>query len=103
MASIHIQRAHDLPLQTLRRDIATLAEALQEQLQAKFAWEDEETLSFARKGASGRIHVDARQIDVEIDLGLMLKPLRGRVAQAVNEYLDEHVGPAAQSTSSSSA
>jgi putative polyhydroxyalkanoate system protein len=101
MASIHIQRAHELPLQTLRADIAALAETLQEQLQAEFIWEDDETLSFARKGASGRIHVDARQIDVEIDLGLMLKPLRGRVEQAVNEYLDEHLGPSAQSTSSS--
>ena len=88
---IHIQREHHLPRQRVKEQLAGLAEMLKEDLQADYEWQDD-TLTFKRTGASGQISVDDNQIDVQIELGLVLRPLSGKVEQAINDYLDQYLG-----------
>ena len=90
MTTIHIQRRHGLGHNELRRQLDALAEDLQRKLSAKYYWEGD-TLRFSRSGASGTITLQPAQLEIRIELGLLLRPLRGSVEQSINEYLDEHM------------
>lgn len=90
MSLIHIQRQHHLRREQVKEHINGLAETLKERLDADYQWQDD-TLTFKRTGASGRILIDDQQIDVRIKLSVLLKPFRSTVEQAVQDYLDEHL------------
>lgn len=90
MSHIHITRSHHKSRAQVRADVSGLAETLAQQLDAEFAWEDD-ILAFRRKGAAGRIVVDDNQIDIQVTLATMFKPLRGKVEETINAYLDEYV------------
>ena len=90
MSLIHIRREHRLPRDRVKEQINGLAEELKARLEADYAWQDD-TLTFKRTGASGRIVVEDREVDVQIKLGMLLKPFRSTVEQAICDYLDEHL------------
>ena len=90
MSQIHIQREHRSTPDQVKQQIEGLAETLKERLAAEYHWQDD-TLSFERKGASGHILVDDRQVEVRIKLGLLLRPFKSSVEEAVERYLDEYL------------
>ena len=90
MSKITIQRKHTLPVQEVRSHIEKLAERLSKTLDASFKW-DGDQLKFKRTGASGGISFDQSQVDVSVELGLLLRPLKGQIAKAIDEYLDEYL------------
>lgn len=94
MASISIQRSHCLGLAQARERVAALARALEQDLEASWRWQGDE-LWFERAGASGRVRVAGEQLDVEVSLGLLLRPFRERIAAQISDRLDSLIGPAA--------
>ena len=88
MAVIRISRNHGLPRADLRVQVESLADEIQQKLQARCRW-DGDTAYFSRAGASGSIKLDDEHIAVEITLGLALSPLKARVERTVHERLDE--------------
>ncbi len=90
MTTIHIQRKHRLAPNELRRHVDALADDLQRKLSAKYHWEGD-TLHFSRTGASGTITLDPEQLEIQIKLGLLLRPFTNAVEQSVSEYLDEYL------------
>ena len=90
MATIFIQRKHSLAPNELRRHVDALAEDLQRKLSAKYHWEGD-TLHFSRTGASGTITLDPERLEIQVELGLLLRPFTNAVEQSVNEYLDEYL------------
>ena len=53
-------------------------------------WEGD-TLHFSRTGASGTITLDPERLEIQVELGLLLRPFTNAVEQSVNEYLDEYL------------
>ena len=90
MTTIHIQREHTLPQDKLHQYVDELAAQLQHKLSMQYRW-DGDTLHFSRTGASGTIKLQPTQLDIEIKLGVLLKPLKGSVERTIHEYLDEHL------------
>jgi len=89
MAVIRISRNHHgLPRAELRAQVESLADEIQQKLQARCRW-DGDTAHFSRTGASGTIKLDDERIAIEITLGLALSPLKSRVEKTVNERLDQ--------------
>ncbi len=91
MTTIHIQRDHTLSRDKLHKHVDALAEELQSELAAQYHWEGD-TLHFSRKGASGTIKLEPKQLEVQIKLGVLLRPLKAKVEKTINKYLDEHLG-----------
>jgi putative polyhydroxyalkanoate system protein len=87
---IRINRKHNMPLDQARQQVREVVDKLQRKIAADYTW-NRDTVSFKRSGASGRIKVDDRQIDVEVKLGLVLSPMRSSVEKAINDYLDENL------------
>jgi putative polyhydroxyalkanoate system protein len=90
MAHISIQRRHHMSHDAVRQQIETLAQTLKDKLGAQYQWHGD-TLKFSRKHASGHIRVSDDHVDVEVRLGLMLRPLKASLERMVTEYLDEHL------------
>jgi putative polyhydroxyalkanoate system protein len=91
MATIDVTRSHSLGKDKARDAAEGIAKRLQSKLDVKYRW-DGDDLKFERTGAKGRIHVSDASVRVEVDLGLMLRPMKGKVEQKVHEYLDDALG-----------
>jgi putative polyhydroxyalkanoate system protein len=90
MAHISIHRKHELGLQGARDQVEKIAEKLKEKLNSDYTWEGD-TLKFKRTGASGTIDVSADSFDLEIKLGLALRPMKGMIEKTILENLDQAI------------
>jgi putative polyhydroxyalkanoate system protein len=88
MATIDIRRRHKLGLSKARAAAVAVAKRLEERIGVRYGWEGDD-LTLERPGATGRFRIREDEVHVEIDLGLPLRPLKGRVTQRVHDYLDE--------------
>jgi putative polyhydroxyalkanoate system protein len=89
MATIDIVRSHGLGRDKARAAVERIAHEISSKLQADTQWEGD-SLAFSRSGANGRIDVEDHKVRVNVDLGLMLSPMRGMIEQQINSYLDEY-------------
>ena len=99
MARIHIRRRHHLGIAGARAEVERIAGALARDLHARYQWEGDE-LRFKRKGAAGKIALDEEAIDLRIELGLLLAPLRGTIEETIRHRLEEALGPEPDDTTS---
>ncbi len=88
MATISIVREHRLPVDEVRSHVEALAEKFARELDASCQWEGD-VMRFKRSGASGSIGVKGQEVEVDVDLGMMLRPFKARIEQSINDYLDE--------------
>jgi len=90
MADIVIERSYTMGKEGARQAVDTIAHQLNERLQVDYSWHGDE-LRFSRPGADGRIEVDDHKVRVEIDLGLMLLPMKGMIQKEVEKYFDQRL------------
>lgn len=90
MAKIHLTRAHQFDQQSVRDKIQELANKLETKLSAKYQWE-KDRLVFKRSGANGFIKISDRELEIEVQLGMLLRPLKASIEKTITEYLDEHL------------
>ena len=89
MAKIDIRRANKLPIPQARAAVDLVAARMRDKLGVEGQWHGD-TLQFSRPGVSGTIAVSTDAIQVHVELGLMLSPLKGMVEQEIRAKLDEH-------------
>lgn len=90
MAVIKVKRKHDLGAKKARATVTKLAKKLKKDLDADYHWEGS-TLQFSRKGATGHIDVSERELKIEIKLGMLLSPLKGKIEKTINDEIDDHL------------
>ncbi|MGD2111833.1 MAG: polyhydroxyalkanoic acid system family protein [Gammaproteobacteria bacterium] len=87
MANIHIKRSHNLPRDEARARVERIAEDLKRKLDAEYAWKGD-SLQFHRTGASGSIDVGDGFIDLNIKLGMLLVPIKGKIEETIREHIN---------------
>jgi len=90
MATIDIKRPHSLGKDKAKEAAQAVADRLKEKLDIKYRW-DGDTLKFERTGASGSIACTATDVRVQVDLNIMLRPMKGKIEEKVNQYLGEYM------------
>jgi putative polyhydroxyalkanoate system protein len=90
MATIDIKRSHNVGKEKARAAAEQVAERLKEKIDATYRW-DGDDLRFERSGAKGRIAVSATEVRIEIELSLLLRPLKGKIEEKAHKYLDEYL------------
>ena len=90
MATIDITRTHALGKERAREVAELVAERLKDKISATYHWVGDD-LRFERSGAKGRIAVTATEVRIEIDLSMILRPLKGKIESKANQYLDEYL------------
>lgn len=80
-----------------RSDAEARAFALQiaEKLRDRYGFAhrfEQNVLHFHRSGAKGRVTIAPGRVDVQIQVGALFAPLKGRIARKLSELLDRSLG-----------
>lgn len=87
MAEIQVKRGHALAQQEAKRAVEDVADRLKADLGARYWWAGNQ-LQFECPGAKGRIDVKETEIIVSVSLSWLLSAARGKIEQAIGDYLD---------------
>jgi putative polyhydroxyalkanoate system protein len=98
MATIDIRRSHTLDKEEAKRRAEALAKGMEDKLGIRWHWDGDrirfDAPSGMAKGATGTVHVDPRDVRVEVDLPFLLRPAKGTVESKINQKLDDLLGKA---------
>ena len=92
MATIEMSKGHALGKDEAKKKAEELADKMKEKLGIQWAWAGD-SIKFdapagVAKGAKGKVDVTDSQIRIEVDLPLMLRPMKGMVESKIKEKLD---------------
>jgi putative polyhydroxyalkanoate system protein len=90
MSKIKVTRQHTIGERKARAAVEKLARRLRDELDAEYHWEGS-TLQFTRTGASGHIDVGDEDVKIEIKLGMLLTPLKGKIEKTIEEKIDKYL------------
>lgn len=90
MADIYARRRHGRSKEEARAAAELLVQRLARDYGLSYRWQGDE-LRFERAGVNGRVEIGPSEVVVEAKLGLMLKPLRGKIQERVDHYLDQRL------------
>ncbi len=90
MPTIDIKRAHPLGKDKARAAVEQVAEKLRDKFGLSTTWQGDR-LEFQRTGAKGAIDVSDSEVHVTVDLGMMMRPMKGTIETKINEYLERYL------------
>jgi len=88
MSDIKLVRSHSLPIAKARALVQKVADRLATEHDLRSEWHGN-TLRFHRLGVEGEMHVTGSEIQLEVTLGLLLKPLKGKFVDHIEHTFDE--------------
>ena len=88
MSQIHLQKNHSLGGDEARKTAEKLADRLAAEYNATWQWHNND-LKLTAKGVSGLLHVDHDMVDIKVDLGMMLRPFKGKIESRIKAQLDD--------------
>ena len=90
MATISIARQHRLSLKKAKGAAEKIAKDLQKRFDLDYAWQGNR-IDFERPGVSGQLLVGRDKITLDVQLGLLLTPLKGTIEREITAQLDRLV------------
>lgn len=90
MAKIIVDRPHNLGIEAARGKAEKLAERLAREYDVRYQWKGD-TLEFKRSGADGRIDVSEDRVHLQLNLGLLLSVMSGKIKSEIEEVLDREL------------
>jgi len=90
MSDIVFVRHHNLSVARARALVGKIADRLAAEHHLQSEWEGN-TLRFERTGIHGQIHVDESRVQLEVSLGLLLKPLKAALLAEIERTFDKYL------------
>lgn len=87
MSMIHIRKKHKLGQARARKTADELAKSLAADYNAKCKWHKDD-LKFKSKGVQGLMHVGKDEVEIKVDLGMMLRPFKGKIESSILAQLE---------------
>lgn len=95
MATIEMEKKHNLGKDVARQRAEDLAVKLKEKMSLDWRWNgdviDFDAKTGSAKGTKGKVIVSDTSLRVEVDLPFLLRPLKGMVESKIQEKLDSIV------------
>ena len=88
MANICIIRQHQIGREQARQRMEMVGDTLKTKLDAECTWEGDR-MNFERSGASGSIDVGDDFLEFNIQLSMVLTPLKSTIEKVIHEELDK--------------
>ena len=88
MSDIKLVKPHSLPIAKARALVQKTADRLAGEYDLSSEWHGN-TLHFHRSGVDGQMHVTNSEIRLEVALGFLLKPLKGKLVEYIERDFDE--------------
>ncbi len=86
MAHIHIKHRHNLTQDQARALVEDIARDLKQELKAEYSMEGN-SLRFQRSGASGSVDLGEGFVEVNVRLGLLLRPMKGVIEKSIHQKI----------------
>lgn len=93
MPTISIKRHHTLAHAEAKAAADRIARDLNARFDLAYEW-DRDDVSFERSGLSGNMHVGKNDVRVDVQLSLLLAPLKGSIEREIQKKLDALFGKA---------
>lgn len=87
MADIDVVRPHGRSIAEAREIVDGLIGKMAKDFDLKHKW-DGDTLKFERSGLSGQMAISPKDVHITAKLGLLLKPMKGRIEKEIVSVLD---------------
>lgn len=91
MPHIEIIKEHALGKEGARKTAEKLAKSLSAEYNAKCEWVNDE-LCFSSPGVKGKLCVGDQDLEIMVDLGFMLQPLKSKIESSIVSQLDVILG-----------
>lgn len=91
MSSIDVRRSHSLDRDHAREAAESLARDLSQKFDVDYEW-DGDLLRFRRSGVKGHLDISPSELHVYLELGMMLRPFKGRIEDEIHSQLDTIIG-----------
>ena len=88
MAKISLTHPHDRDPADVKQQVDELAQKLKANYGVSCHWEGE-TLCFERSGLSGQLEVQPQQVAVDVKLGMLYSPMKGKIESELKKVLAE--------------
>lgn len=88
MANIDIERTHALGLEEVRKRVSSMEDKLKERYGVRLTWRGDEA-EVKASGVAGTIAIADAKVSINLKLGLMMKPLAGKIREAMEKQLDK--------------
>lgn len=89
MATISVERQHGLGQEEALKRAQNLCRDLAAKLKAEITWTDTGA-TFKGSGFTGRAQVTGDKVVVDVDLGLLLRAMKGTIISRIEKRLDEN-------------
>lgn len=86
MSNIHIKHKHALNREQTRQRVEEIAKELKREYKIDYAWKGDRLL-FRRSGAAGNLDLGDGFIELNIKLGLVLAPLKGKIEKSIKQNI----------------
>lgn len=87
MSVIEVTRHHSLSHDAAKHTADDLARSLSERFDVAYDWSGD-ILKFHRTGVKGQLEVQTTLIHIRMELGLLLRPFKGRIEAEIHKHLD---------------
>ena len=94
MPKISLSRNHSLSPAVIKQRLVDLGEKLQAKYQAKTSWDGEKTMNVKGPGVEGKLSIADTKVDVNLDIGFLLSPMKGKIEEALTKELEKVTAPA---------
>lgn len=92
MSTIRISRVHGTTTKKARAAVESIAAELAQEFEIDYEW-DGATLHFQRPGVRGTMVVERHTLEIDAELGLVVRMLKSRIEREIHRYCDERFGP----------
>lgn len=82
MPNIHLKHHHSLTRDETRERVEAIAKDLKKEYNMEYSW-DGDYVRFRRSGASGFVCLGEGFVEVDIKLGMLLTPLKGKIEDTI--------------------
>lgn len=82
MSNIHIKHKHSLSHEETCRRVEDIAKGLKKEYKIDYAWKGDR-MQFRRTGAAGYLDLGDGFIELNIKLGMVLVPLKGKIKKTI--------------------
>lgn len=91
LSTIQISRQHQLGLAGARLAAEAIAADLASNYQLDMEWSEAHLLEFKGSGVEGSLTLGESQLELEVNLGLFLLPLRSTLEQEILDYMAHRI------------
>jgi putative polyhydroxyalkanoate system protein len=88
MSDIHLVRSHSLSIAKAKALVQRAADGLATEYDLESEWHGN-TLRFHRSGVDGQMLVTGSEIELNVTLGLLMKPFKGKFVDRIERDLDK--------------